>query len=80
MKLWLIQRTDRVGWDEYDSAVVAADDEVSARSINPDGSGRKWGDRYSSWCKSPELVDVTLLGTAKRGTEAGVILASFNAG
>ena len=36
-KLWLVSRTDVVGYDEYDSVVVAADTEEEARAIHPNG-------------------------------------------
>lgn len=36
-KLWLVSRTDVVGYDEYDSMVVAADTELEARTIHPNG-------------------------------------------
>lgn len=44
MKLWHIARTDRGGYDTYDSAVVAAPDEAQARSIHPDGVWKWLGD------------------------------------
>lgn len=36
-KLWLVNRTDRIGYDEYDSMVVAADTELEARTYHPNG-------------------------------------------
>ena len=35
MYIYLLERTDRVGYDEYDSCVVVADSEEQARFINP---------------------------------------------
>ena len=35
---------------------------------------------YSGWASRPSLVTVKLIGEAVRGTPAGVICASFNAG
>ena len=35
---------------------------------------------YSGWASRPSLVTVRLIGEAVRGTPAGVICASFNAG
>lgn len=78
MKLWRIERTDHWSHDEFDSAVVAAEDEAAARLIKPDGIS--WDSDYQNWCKTPDLVRVEYLGEAKPGTPAGVILASFNAG
>lgn len=93
MNLYRIYRTDKVGYDEYDSAVVAAESEQDAKDQHPDGSSYwknecwrslrvdgteiDWGD--SSWTH-PNQISVELLGTAKEGTERGVIVASFNAG
>jgi hypothetical protein len=34
-KLWLVSRTDRIGYDAYDSCVVAADTEEEARYTYP---------------------------------------------
>jgi hypothetical protein len=34
-KLWLVKRTDRIWYDEYDSCVVAADTEEEARYTLP---------------------------------------------
>lgn len=92
-KLWLVERTDRIGYDEYDSMVVAADTEEEARYTHPykaleanivDGRFYNWvwastGDAYydSSW--QPKELTVEYLGTTDRDIK-GVVLASFNAG
>jgi len=73
MNLYLLSQDQNDDYDTYDSCIVAAADEESAKLITP-GS---WG---YSWCKSPEYVDVELIGKALEGTKEGVILASFNAG
>ena len=81
MKLWLISQTENTGYDTYDSAVVCALTEESARKKHPSGDDTQWrsaGRRL--WCSRPEKVTVTLLGKAVKGTEPGVICASFNAG
>ena len=93
MYLWKIERQDQGGCDTYDSAVVAAEYELDARTTSPTGweiwvEGTGWvrasnGLRDSvcgySWT-SPNFVTVTKIGTATEGTERGVIVASFNAG
>ena len=73
MKLWLLEQTHNDGYDTYDSAVVAAPDEQTAKA---------WplGGEYSAAWVTPKHVTVTLIGTAVRGTKAGVVCASFNAG
>jgi hypothetical protein len=55
MNLYLISQDDRDDYDTYDSAVVAAETEEEARSINP--SGDEFSDYpYRSWASSPEKV------------------------
>jgi hypothetical protein len=78
MKLFLLSQNENNGCDTYDSAVVAAEDEESAKQINIDSS--LWGSEYSSWCSSPDKVNVEYLGEAAEGILSGIILASFNAG
>ena len=79
MKLWLISQNANLGYDTYDSAVVAAATEEEARSTHP-RSNRSWGERFPDWCETPEQVTAVLIGDALPGTGAGVICASFNAG
>jgi hypothetical protein len=73
MKLYYISQTKNRGYGTFDSAVVCAPDETTARNINPNGNS------YSSWCY-PEYVEVEYLGEAKEDMEMGVICSSFNAG
>jgi hypothetical protein len=90
MKLWLMVRTDNVGYDEYDEAVVAAETEFAARNIHPsriiryvwrDGwvspNDPAWND--DSWAP-PSSLKVTEIGDAAPAISAGVICHSFNAG
>jgi len=78
MNIYLIAQTQNARYDTYDSAIVAAPSEQAAKEITPDGN--PWDSPWSGWCSSAEHVTVKLLGTATEGTEAGVILGSFNAG
>ena len=81
MKLFLISQTQNDYYDTFDSAVVAAEDEDTARNMSPDGNPvADWSTAYSTWCKGPEHVSVKYLGEAKDAIEQGVICASFNAG
>ena len=75
MKLWILNRTDPVGWDEYDAFVVRAEDEAQARKIAYDESNP------STFC-NPWSFDQTLVECRELVVdgEAGVILGSFNAG
>ena len=86
MNLYLISQTENNGWDTFDSAVVAAETEQETAEIHPESAyGNTFADGWKSsyagaWCPRPDQVKVELLGTAKDGTEAGMVLASFNAG
>jgi len=58
---------------------VAARGPQEARSQHPgaDNCGF-WGS--ASWVSGPGLVQAKYLGRARRGTKAGVVCASYNAG
>jgi len=75
MNLYLIERTDHWGYDDYDSAVVCAENVEEARRTEVAVS--KYG--FNPWT-TPDNVKVKMLGTAKDNIEKGVVLASFNAG
>jgi len=74
MKLYLLSQDVNPGYDTYDSCVVAAMDEDSARVISPSAYSSE-----TSWC-NPADVNVECIGIANDGTVEGVICASFNAG
>ncbi len=81
MKLYLIAQEQNNDDDTYDSAVVAAPDEETAKRMNP-ANGKpmdEWNKLYSSWCNGPEHVTVRYLGEAVGDVEQGVVCASFNA-
>ena len=82
MKLFLISQEQKKDYDTYDSAVVAAPDEDSARIIDP-GTGnpmKDWKRGNYSWCDGPEHVVVRYLGEAADDVEQGVVCSSYNAG
>jgi hypothetical protein len=82
MKLFLISQNVNDGYDTWDSAVVAAEDEQLARMTHPSEYKNPWNgkeERYGGWCDAVH-VKVEYLADAKPGSQAGVILASFNAG
>lgn len=80
MKLFLISQNQNEDYDTYDSAVVAALDEETARQTDPSTGGQKdWSDRYSSWCNGPQHITVRYLGEAV-DVDPGIVCASFNAG
>ena len=99
MNLYLISQNKVVGYNTYDSAVVAAKSTAGARKVNPSifvthVTNGKWMGTYSggnnigleydneeyAWVQYSDIdcIDVTYLGQSMK--EAGVILASFNAG
>ncbi len=81
MKLYLLSQDENNGYDTYDSCVVAADSIKAARQIYPSGNWPARANKYGDiWATSPKNVKVERIGTAKPGTKAGVVLASFNAG
>ena len=82
MKLFLISQKENSGYDTYESAVVAAPDEETARVLYP-GNGlpiSDWHDWRGDWATDPANVNVEYIGEALPGTTQGVICASFNAG
>lgn len=81
MKLFLISQYENDGYDTYDSAVVAAPDEQTARLMDPSTGTpvANWDRPYGAWCTSPERVFVRYIGEAV-DVEQGVVCASYNAG
>lgn len=82
MNLYLVSQEQNDDWDTYDSFVVCAPDELTARQTHPSSGfpNKEWQKQFSSWCSGPEFVKVQLIGVADVLTPAGVICASFNAG
>ena len=71
MKLYLVSRTDRVDYDEFDSFVVAAKNEEDALSCSP-------SEYHYGWT-TKENLKVEFIGWSNSQVER-VIIASFNAG
>ncbi len=72
MKIYLLKAVNRVGYDEYDGFVVAAENETEARQIANDNSAddcRIWNDPLKVRCER-----------LKHTLAKGLILGSFNAG
>lgn len=82
MKLFLISQHENKDYDTYDSAVVCAPDEETARNMDP-GSGKPYPfskRAFSAWAWSPDRVNVRYIGDALPSVPVGVVCASFNAG
>lgn len=81
MKLYLVERTDEIGYDEYDAFVVAAPNETLAMGVvaaKIEDHVEKY--RYSDWWPGfPDNAQISLLGTTHI-TTSRIILGSFNAG
>jgi len=86
MNLYKIAQTVNNGYDTYDSAVVAAPDEETARNTHPGGPAytmnpahREAEEDLESWAEARH-VKVTLIGMAESHVPVGVVVSSFNAG
>ena len=80
MNLYLISQEANGGYDTYDSAVVAAEDEARARLTHPDGCWELGPYQRHVWADDPRDVAVRYLGKADAAVKPGIICASFNAG
>jgi len=92
MNLYLLSQNESKGWDTYDSAIVAAENEEEARKICPSGM-YEWHNGWcyhfndrplyrsrSDWANDIANISIKLIGVADPTVVRGVILASFNAG
>lgn len=93
MNIYLVSRTDSIGYDEYDSFIIACKDEETARNTYPSNFMNNefavWnGENYvdssgypesGCWVDNPKKLEVKLLGKAAKGVN-GILCASFNAG
>lgn len=88
MKLWKITPLHpmRKQYDVYDAAIVAAVDELSAKTIHPHSASLLEGEDPNqlwdlrNWVSMPAMVEAEYIGRAAMGVDQGVILASFIAG
>jgi hypothetical protein len=82
MNLYLVSQNINGDYDSFDSFVVAAEDEESARYTHPSSKYKKWNgeDKSGTWC-AVQYVVVSLIGVAQDGYKnKQIICASFNAG
>ncbi len=85
LRLYLVERTDTVGWDQFDSFVCVADSIESAQQINPSDSSSKWiDDKWTSddyeWT-NPSTLKIAEIGLPSENLNNGdIVISSFNAG
>ena len=94
MNIYKLDQSVNNGYDTYDSAIVYAETAQEAKTIDPSGYYKYHNDhwyfqysdggenreyQHSSWVSNLDDIIVTHIGTAT-DVEAGLILASFNAG
>lgn len=72
MKLYLVARTDDIGYDEYDAFVVRAASPEDAAAVVADSHNYTWPVKNGG-----ENIEVTELSADGEET---IILSSFNAG
>jgi hypothetical protein len=89
VKLWLLTQYKCCDYDTYDAVVVAAETEEAAKRIRPNGTiindeeyseSEDEDSAWGSWPEHTRYITAECLGEAEPEIEAGVILASFNAG
>ena len=74
MNLYLLTRTDRVGYDENRAFVIAAASPQGARILT---ESVRADEPKNTWFENSRIE---LLGTAEPTIKAGIILRDFNAG
>lgn len=83
MKLYLISQNENRGFNTFDSMVVCAESEESAKQILPSPSF-SWDDKSDldslGWASSPDNVNVEYIGEASDHLKVGVVCSSFNEG
>lgn len=82
MNIYLLTQTLNIGYDTYDSCVVAAANEQDAVKIHPSEYIKdisEWGYEWVHY-SDRDKVEVKLLGKAAKGIKEGLIWSSFNAG
>lgn len=85
MNIYLVSRTDKIGYDQYSAMVVVAPDEETALNTSPyngmtlpaEDDDEGW--RYSSWAR-PSTLNIRLIAREALYEKPEIILASFHAG
>lgn len=78
--LWLVERMDSVGYDEFSAILVTAHSKEEALAIKADFPGENEKDSAYGWPKGA-ILQARAVGTAMPGIDAGqVIIADYRAG
>jgi hypothetical protein len=84
MNIYLIKRTDKYSYDDYDSFVVIAETAIDACNTSPAppfASDVLWKNPNDSWVTSMDKLSCHYLGKAdSRFITKEVVCVSFNAG
>lgn len=88
--LYRISQKENKEYDTFDSAVVVAVDEASAKLIHPSygkydpeeqDEFKRWDYTWSCWASHPDKVEAVYVGVAADNLRDGyVVCYSFNAG
>lgn len=79
MNIYLVARTDHIGYAEFDAFVCVAETEEDAKKIHPYGVDRWDSDSWVPFSDRANLA-VVFIGIAAANQTEGIILTSFNAG
>lgn len=87
MNIYLVERTDNFGYDEYNGFVCIAESENQARLMNPAYDNKFDNNLYynfsypyiSDWVQDPNSLKVTKIGKAD-SNQVKIILYSYYAG
>ena len=92
MNIYLVERTDKIDYDQYTGFVCVAESENQARLMNPTYDGEFDNNLYynfdcsyiTDWVQDPNSLKVTKIGKADYTlsifNQAKIILYSYNAG
>lgn len=84
MKIYLVKRTDTIGWDEFDGFICSAKDEEEARHTVPIFESMSKVDEQQCeycWISKDKINSLEVIEIGEANTEERVVfLSSFNAG
>lgn len=78
-KLFLVEKTDYIDWDEYDSCVIVADNEEEVHKMIDNKNISAFGDKYKSYFDNGKsfrrITEINL-----NAVDSCLLCSSFNAG